>query len=111
MSASVTALITINALSFHSIPTTNQPSIPIAWKIRLDGKMLLLVNITPIIKRKEATHLIYQSMVYLGVADLNILFEFASSSLEISLGFFSFNIIVYLFPVSNYTNSFICIIV
>ena len=49
----------------------------------------------------DATHFTYQSMVYLGVADLNILLEFASSSSEISLGFLSFNIVIYFFPIPD----------
>ena len=97
-----------NALSFHSIDTQSHSATPIVDIIKsVDSKPATpLMDIAARIN-VEATHLTYQSMVYLGVADLNILLEFASSSLEISLGFFSFNIFVYLFPISNYTNSII----
>jgi len=102
----------IKALSFHSIDTQSQSATP-------NVESAKSVNSNPGTPRIEiadktntdATHLTYQSSVYLGVADLNILLEFASSSLEISLGFFSFNIMVYLFPVSNYSNSVISIVV
>ena len=102
----------INALSFQSIDTTNQSVTPITDRIKsVNSKPVTpRIDIAPNIKT-DATHFTYQSMVYLGVADLNILLEFASSSLEISLGFFSFNIMVYLFPISNYSNSVISIVV
>ena len=98
----------INALSFHSIDTQSQSATPNVERIKSGCSKPGTPRIEIADKTNtDATHFTYQSSVYLGVADLNILLEFASSSLEISLGFFSFNIFVYLFPISNYSNSII----
>ena len=92
----------MRALSFHIMLTTSHKPTPkiddVKSTITSSGIPLTAIDVSI---KALATHLRYQSIVYLGVADLNILLEFAISSLEISLGFFSFNIIVYLFPISN----------
>ena len=93
----------MSARSFHIILTSNHKKTPIIDDVKSittsSGIPLTAIDVST---KALATHFKYQSIVYLGVADLNILFEFASSSSEISLGFFSFNMFIYFFPVSNY---------
>lgn len=75
----------IRARSFHKILTTNHRDIPIIDNTKSNNAM-------PSTPRSDiapstnilATHLIYQSKVYFGVADLNIRLLFSSSALLIS---------------------------
>lgn len=70
----------IRALSFQAIETNTQPDIPNIESPRshICKPSSPLMDIAARIKI-EATHFTYQSMVYLGVADLNILVLFLSS--------------------------------
>ena len=71
----------IKDLSSHSAATTNQPITPIMEKLKSYTTKLSIPLIDIPVRRKTlAIHLIYQSVVYLGVADLNHLLEFFSSS-------------------------------
>ena len=82
----------INALSFHRNDTINQRNIPTIDNCRSSNanSSTPRMDIAPNTKN-DAIHLIYQSRVYLGVADLNILFDFSSSCRFILFfGFFPF---------------------
>ncbi len=70
----------MSALSFHKILTTNHRDTPMVDPIK-SYKTQPSLPLTDIALRMNtlATHLIYQSTVYLGVADFNIRFEFLSS--------------------------------
>ena len=70
------------ARSFHKRPTKNQPTDPsqesnISSQASCVTPEALIVIAVKIIKLE--THLIYQLISYLGVADLKILFEFFNS--------------------------------
>ena len=76
-----TPLTIINALSFHKIDTDSQPTMPASDSIKSQRARpsIPLIDIPPK-SMTEEIHLRYQSRVYLGVADLNILAEFSISS-------------------------------
>lgn len=80
---SPTPLSNMRALSFHKIATISHRKIPMTEKIKStnahSGTPRILIAIST---NADATHLIYQSRVYLGVADLKIRLELANSSLE-----------------------------
>ena len=70
----------INARSCHIMPTTNQPNVPVkdnTWSYKAKSGLALIAIADKRIN--DATHFIYQSIVYLGVALLNIRFEFSIS--------------------------------
>ena len=71
----------ISALSFQSTDTISHKNIPMTDKMRsyIWNPSTPRIDIATRTKT-EATHLIYQSKVYLGVDDLNILLLFSISS-------------------------------
>ena len=70
----------MSALSFHKKETHNHRDIPKAESDRsyMCSPSIPLMDIDDN-TNADATHLIYQSKVYFGVADLNILLEFFNS--------------------------------
>ena len=60
-----------NALSFHNIPTYNQPTQPIKDSVKsYVGRICAPLNIIALSKVKDDAHFIYQDKSCLGVADL-----------------------------------------
>ena len=60
----------INALSCHNIPTTNQPETPTKCVHIFQGSKLDDVNPIPTNLTIDETHFIYQDKSYLGVTFL-----------------------------------------
>jgi hypothetical protein len=77
-----TAFNIIKARSFQRIDTMSHRNTPIVEEVKSNHANSVTPRIDMDIRmKKDATHFKYQSMVYLGVADLKILLEFSNSFL------------------------------